>query len=586
MKNFLLKISVMLLFNSGIYPVLTYAGQEGAFQQGINFAAVNRDNAATALKEFKPETIVNNYTDHPAESEYVTSPENMASASEKIIREDKNAKKIREGIEIRKQNFNYSTDPDSDAVRNILQKADSIYDVVTGQFGDCTKKTNCTTIWKTETCTESPAQILQYCNQTLHIVMVPKQEIIHYTLVAVLNVSDHNYAGVNVNTITGVTNYIGPGDASFSLRRLPKNVDCKNLTGTIISESGSAKLDYVNFPSCANGMNLDMHISDGHQKVLKIDMVSTRMIPEPKEEWIDECSGLSSNSNCMLQEERCIESNTTHIIDGKPVTRACWQKENTWRCNSDDKIQACMPLRKKGCEQTGSICKNKMNGTCSLYEQSFQCPVKQCNDTGIICNGETYCLDKDCISKQKKPDPDFQRSVSALSAVKEAGKSFAGMNSIFTGQNKSCNKAFLGFIDCCADQGWGKDLHLAQCSSEEKDLAKSRENLQTVYLGEYCSKNEVGVCIEHRKAFCEFPSKLARIIQEQGRHDQLHVDFGDAENADCRGLTIGEFSSLDLGRIDFSDFYADIAQKQRLEDPGNLTQRIDENAHAFVKKGK
>ena len=568
-----------------LYPIPSIAlDQKEAFQQGIQFASTKQGTALSSLKENMPGHTVENYTDHPNETGYRESPDSIKQKANEKIHQDDNGKNILAGIDIRNEKFKFAKNPDSPLIKNILQKSDAIYDVVTGQFGDCTKKTNCTTTFKTEICEESPAVTLQYCSQKLDIVMVPKQVETKYSFTVNLEVEDHNYAGLDVNLITGKVGFLGSHDADYSLTgRLPSNIECQTLHGEIVSQTGGAKLDKFDFPSCANGLSLNMHISSGHKKNITFNVISTKIVPEPQDHWQDGCEGLSNSKNCSSKEERCIEENTTHIVDGQPVTRACWQKEKSYSCGDYDKVEACLPLRQQGCEQVASTCKNKANDTCTLYEQAFQCPIKQCTDVGMICNEETYCLDGDCINQQKKADPDFQRSVSALSAANEAAKDFTNLNSIFTGERKTCNKVFLGFIDCCADEGWGKDIHLAQCSPEEKDLAESKENLQTVYLGEYCSKDELGVCVEHRKAYCVFSSKLARIIQVQGRRDQLKIGFGDPEHADCKGLTREQFASLDLGKMNFSDFYAEIAQKQRIEDSSEISQRIDDKVHSFEK---
>lgn len=562
-------------------------GQNDAFKQGIQFAMNNHDKSVSALKAYSPKETIKNYSENPNETNYKEFGDDIKTKAREYVQNDDVGKNIITGSKNRNEKYNYSKDPNAPLIKNVLSKSDAIYDVVTGQYGDCTKKTSCTTTYKNEVCAEVPASMIQYCGKKLEVVMVPKQYVTHYTLTATLSVDEHNYAGVTVNSVTGKIGFLGPHDASFNMSgRLPADVSCSSLQGKITSETKQSKLDTVEFPSCANGLSLSFHISGGHSKKIIVDMTSTKIVPEPEDHWVDGCDGLSHYPNCTLNSDRCIEENTTHKIEGTDVKRACWQRELSYQCGSGKGVSQCQPLREQGCEQTGSICKTKVNDTCTSYEQSFQCPVKQCTDVGMICNGETYCLDGNCVNQQKNPDPDFQRSVSALSVASEAAKSFSNFNSVFTGQRKTCSKVFLGFIDCCADEGWGKDIHLAQCSPEEKDLAASKENLQTVYLGEYCNKDELGVCVEHRKAYCVFPSKLARIIQVQGRRSQLNIGFGDPEHADCRGLTREEFVTLNLGKMDFSDFYADIAKKQKIEDGTQLSKRVNDKVHDMEQENK
>lgn len=124
----------------------------------------------------------------------------------------------------------------------------------------------------------------------------------------------------------------------------------------------------------------------------------------------------------------------------------------------------------------------------------------------------------------------FGQAVSALAAVTAAGDDVAALNGenvrAFTGKAQSCKKMAAGFNNCCKDSGWGQDVGLSGCSSDEKALGKAKEKKLTVYVGEYCSKNVLGVCLEKKRGYCQFDSKLARIVQEQGRRDQLGVGFG------------------------------------------------------------
>src|SRR5207253_2671626 len=111
---------------------------------------------------------------------------------------------------------------------------------------------------------------------------------------------------------------------------------------------------------------------------------------------------------------------------------------------------------------------------------------------------------------------------------------------IFSGNPQQCSSNTLGFSNCCQDSGWGIDLHLTHCNAEEKSLGINKQAGLTVYLGEYCRKKILGHCQEKRKTYCTFPSKLARIIQQQGRFTQLGVSFGQAKNPICRGISAEE----------------------------------------------
>ncbi|EFB8828780.1 conjugal transfer protein TraN [Escherichia coli] len=146
----------------------------------------------------------------------------------------------------------------------------------------------------------------------------------------------------------------------------------------------------------------------------------------------------------------------------------------------------------------------------------------------------------------------------------------------FTGQAKFCKKAAAGYSNCCKDSGWGQDIGLAKCSSDEKALAKAKSNKLTVSVGEFCSKKVLGVCLEKKRSYCQFDSKLAQIVQQQGRNGQLRISFGSAKHPDCRGITVDELQKIQFNRLDFTNFYEDLMNNQKIPDSGVLTQKVKE----------
>ncbi|SPW34553.1 conjugal transfer mating pair stabilization protein TraN [Edwardsiella tarda] len=144
----------------------------------------------------------------------------------------------------------------------------------------------------------------------------------------------------------------------------------------------------------------------------------------------------------------------------------------------------------------------------------------------------------------------------------------------FTGQPKFCKKFAVGFSNCCTDSGWGQDLGLAHCSSEEKALAKAKTKKLTVSVGEFCSKKVLGVCVEKKRSYCQFDSILAKIVQQQGREWQLGVGFGDASGPDCRGITVEELQRINFDRLDFADFSEDLMKNQSMPNHDALLNRV------------
>ncbi|WP_123004895.1 conjugal transfer protein TraN [Escherichia coli] len=119
-------------------------------------------------------------------------------------------------------------------------------------------------------------------------------------------------------------------------------------------------------------------------------------------------------------------------------------------------------------------------------------------------------------------------------------------------------------------------IGLAKCSSDEKALAKAKSNKLTVSVGEFCSKKVLGVCLEKKRSYCQFDSKLAQIVQQQGRNGQLRISFGSAKHPDCRGITVDELQKIQFNRLDFTNFYEDLMNNQKIPDSGVLTQKVKE----------
>ncbi|MDR0233432.1 MAG: conjugal transfer protein TraN [Zoogloeaceae bacterium] len=100
-------------------------------------------------------------------------------------------------------------------------------------------------------------------------------------------------------------------------------------------------------------------------------------------------------------------------------------------------------------------------------------------------------------------------------------------------------------------------MNMMECDEEDYVTGAKRGVGLCHKVGSWCSATLLGGCEEKREGWCCFPSKLARIIQEQGR-TQLGKPWGDPEEPDCSGFTEEEFQKIDFDKIDFSEFIGDI----------------------------
>lgn len=116
-----------------------------------------------------------------------------------------------------------------------------------------------------------------------------------------------------------------------------------------------------------------------------------------------------------------------------------------------------------------------------------------------------------------------------------------------------------------------------ECSDAENLLAMRRGQNLCTHVGSYCGSKVLGTCITKKEAHCCFNSRLARIINEQGRA-QLGRGYGAPELPDCSGLTVAELQSLDFSRMDLSEFYAEILP--RAADVPGLATKIQNRVRA------
>ncbi|ENV4858059.1 type-F conjugative transfer system mating-pair stabilization protein TraN, partial [Salmonella enterica] len=252
----------------------------------------------------------------------------------------------------------------------------------------------------------------------------------------------------------------------------------------------------------------------------------------PRVEWVESCP--FNKADGVLKGTECSEpgGTKTGVMEGKPwsLTEACWAYRDKYVTQSADNGTCQAYVDNPACTLATRQCAfYSGEGTCLHEYATYSCESKTSGKV-MICGGDVFCLDGECDKAQSGKSNDFGEAVSQLAALAAAGKDVAALNGIdvraFTGQAKFCKKAAAGYSNCCKDSGWGQDIGLAKCSSDEKALAKAKTNKLTVSVGEFCSKKVLGVCLEKKRSYCQFDSKLAQIVQQQGRNGQLHISFG------------------------------------------------------------
>lgn len=298
-----------------------------------------------------------------------------------------------------------------------------------------------------------------------------------------------------------------------------------------------------------------------------------------KDEWVDGCvvlESLSDQGYCRY--ESMVDSGPeTRTIIGKAInpapdgpeteqediTRESWLKVYKYVCSKHVE-NTCKPLLAQGCIQVSSECAEKIDGVCVKWKQILKCPSKKRKSKTYRVSGQSpFCFTGDCVNADWEANGELAEALSYLTILKEAQTDIRANVGIFKGQDRQCSKNCISFKDCCTTgKGWGVSLGLSNCSGEEKELAQWRGKKRCTLIGTYCAEKlkPSNICIRKKTSFCCFGTKLARLINTQGRQ-QLGISWGEVKNPDCRGLTPEELSRLDFSTMDLSELYEDVYTK-------------------------
>ncbi|MCR2114037.1 conjugal transfer protein TraN [Campylobacter upsaliensis] len=242
----------------------------------------------------------------------------------------------------------------------------------------------------------------------------------------------------------------------------------------------------------------------------------------------------------------------------------------------------------------GDSCNSSIPPAKNCLGSSKTCPFNKDRECVLVDN-KYQCSPFPCYSEAN--DIEDTDTPVGLNDSKNDGWNDDGTCSgniiIFNGQDNRCKNwdMFAGLLGggCC-----NKDnvfLGLVPCKEEEKKLAKLNQQRRCVEIGEYCSKKiRLGfakICVEKKKSFCCFNSKLGRIFNEQGRK-QLGRGWGSGASPKCTGFKPEEFQKLDFSEIDLSEFIADIIGSVDVDkikaDSLKIQERIDKNIQNAVPK--
>lgn len=310
---------------------------------------------------------------------------------------------------------------------------------------------------------------------------------------------------------------------------------------------------------------------------------SYKVLPD---EWSSNCSRLETRVDqglCAYDSKVCSQGKQTRIIAGVPVTRNCWQETNTYSCSYPAKND-CGPLRARGCTQINSACKQKVGDRCVVYSQTYQCRENTLLSSTESITGKDipFCLDGNCREQSWEVNEEMMESLAQLSLLKEMQGQIQN-GTLFRGFDNRCSKCIVSFKDCCGSgKGWGKDLGLTDCSSEEKALQQKRADNLCHYVGTYCAEKVLGVCLKKKDTYCCFGSKLLKAFHEQGR-PQIGLGWGDPKEPLCRGFTVEEIQNIDFSKLDLREVYEDLMKNFSPNKINNVGKTVGDRINIIKK---
>ncbi|HAT2492382.1 TPA: type-F conjugative transfer system mating-pair stabilization protein TraN [Aeromonas hydrophila] len=579
----------------------TTVGANEQYNQGSEFAKGIKGQEQTSIGGFDPAGVLPSYTSAPPESGYYGGATNastdLTSQGNAALHQSEVGKTITESI----LNTPAGNKPSMDAPfisvgTDAQDKAESVTD---GSFDGCVEQQVTHTEYTNHVCSRD-TQIDQYCARTATIegdwVGSTRDEVY------VIPHSSIKFARGTFSFTSPASGIIKSATIQTNVasgQQRPSWVEIWNSTITWFPAPGVYPLSgapgfYVNhgteytgrlLPGKTGGLFEQIMLNRLNDGTYTIQITFTISVNDrkfnPKIVWRESCP--FDKAEGALTNSQCTEpgGNRTIYVEGQPYTMYsdCWAYKDTYLTQAQSEGSCREYMNNPACTIANRQCAYTLDGFCLHENLTYSCEHKT-SGAGVMCGGTFFCKDGSCAQSAAGKNNAFQKAVSQLAAVAAAGKDVAELNGqdvrAFTGKAQFCKKFAAGFSNCCKDSGWGQDVGLASCSSEEKALGEARQRKLTVDVGEFCSKKALGVCIEKKRGYCVFESKLAQIVQQQGRQWQLGVGFGGASSPDCRGITMDELQNIKFDNLDFSNFFEDLLNGTTIPEDNALLQRAQQ----------
>ncbi|WP_287962430.1 conjugal transfer protein TraN [Alcanivorax sp.] len=400
-----------------------------------------------------------------------------------------------------------------------------------------------------------------------------------------------NYVTVVVDLKNNSWTKVKPSDGTSVYVKLPVGLDYDKICNqrkTSISRAGvvhwwgglshvggsvdtSVYRRILQDPTCENGLVAKLQIQDiqwGNTTAYSlVELFKFRFSYEPVcNELYQEgftCPDVDGYSDAQYVGRECLDDEPK-MVGGFEVSKDCWHWQESYEKKKFRYVESseCSAFEEAGCGFIGQECTSAFpGGECQMVSRKYSCSDADSDRTVQMCAEVLDCQGGDCAEEYKQSidaTEDFKRAATSSAVANEIASQFDfDTVSVFSGDDKTCKKHDFGYMDCCKDSGWGGDIGFSECSTEEQELGLAKEADSTHYVGKY----ESGSWPDERtyKVYCVYPSKLARIIVEQG-NKQLGRNYGSAKSPRCYGFTLEELEELDFEKMDLSEFYEDVEQ--------------------------
>lgn len=548
-----------------------------ALAQNQGDALKARDEALQALKGFNPATVLKGYTANPGES--ALQPQEgsnaLGAAGLNALKSNGAASEVYSQAGSRAKAKSNPVSPEMQYAERLLENPDAVLEgVCYKEPGECNNQS------VTKICDESMEYSQSFCKESLTV------SIKSFT---------QSFSRV-------VSPSRSQSDATFDLTSCPPkdwrctvantvnlNPNCEHVNVSVTRSNQPVLV--TKQPTCIDP-TVTVKLPRSGRYSVSLHVTVAEYLGD--DQWsAKECEQIKlehANDQCVLETSSpCLDPNQVKVIGGISIKRPCWGRAYHYQCGRIHS-SSCTALIKQGCSQTASSCIEVHANRCERFSQTFACMERFCMPEKTVCPGKIGCSDGQCDTSKSEEADDMAEGLSRLGALAgvaadvSANQVRSGTPSIFTGKNSTCRKVIANARNCCHGSH-----QMTHCSQDEKRLAKAKEEGRAAYVGTYCAK-KILTCVEEKESWCVFPTKLASIVQIQGRLRQLGINFGWAggkENeANCRGITPEELERINFAALDLSPIQQELIARMALPNNGSINSSNQSHIERLKQQGR